>query len=511
MSITSFNFYLLLTVAILIYYLFPLKIRWIGLFVINTLFLFSLNGYYEAFVAIIIVIWTYLGTLLISKYRDHLRISKTFLILLILGLISTLFFYKEQYLIVGTANNILKLFEITGSLSVFSTIAPLGISYFVLVLISYACEVYWGTIQVQKNPIRFLTFSLFFPILTSGPILKYKDTYPELFNTRRFDYSNFCFGLQRILWGLFKKLVISERLSIFVTSIYEKESIFQGIYIPLAAMAFTIQLYTDFSGCIDIIMGVSQLFGINLPENFNYPFSAKTISEFWRRWHITLGDWLKAYIFYPILKSSLFQKMIVRCQEVLGKKIGKKIPTWIALLLSWIIIGLWHGGGYNYIFGVGLYMGSIIVLSEMLDPLFIKIKKLLRINDQVFSWKLFQIIRTFLLFSFGLSFFRAPSLSEGFKLWKRAFSVWNPWILFAEPIEQLGLSPQDYRILQYSILVMLLAGIVSYQKKESIRELISKQNIVFRWLIYLVLYFVVVIYGKYGPGYVASEFIYKGF
>ena len=501
----------MVAVAILIYYILPAKFRWIALLASSGVFLFSAGGWKQAAMAIGIVLWTYLAALLIDRYKEKSKISKAILAVAVVSLVGSLLFLKEQIFFVNSGNKILGALGAGMSLSVYQVAAPIGLSYFVLTLISYVCEVYWGTVEVQKNPFRFLTYGLYFPILTSGPILKYNDTSKELFEAKSFDYTRFCFGVQRILWGFFKKIVISERLSVYVTAVYSDSNTFNGLYVPLAAMAFILQLYTDFSGCIDIIMGVSSLFGVELPENFNFPFYSKTLSEFWRRWHITLGGWLKEYILYPILKSGLCQKYGSVCREKFGKKKGKKIPTWTALIIAWFLIGLWHGGGYNYIFGIGLYMGIVIVLSEILEPAFAKIKQLLRINDQTFSWSLFQMIRTFLLAAFGISFFRADSLSSGFGMWKNAFAVWNPWILFADPVDELGLSTEDYRVLQVSILVLLVTAVISIREKKSIRELVAKQNIVFRWLVWIVPLFAVVLYGKYGPGYSAAEFIYKGF
>ena len=317
--------------------------------------------------------------------------------------------------------------------------------------------------------------------------------------------------MQRIIWGFFKKLVISERATVLVNTIYADYETYNGLYILFAAIMFMIELYADFSGCIDIMLGISEIFGIKLPENFDLPFYARTVAEFWRRWHITLGAWLREFVFYPMLKSKTWQKLSEITKKRFGKKVGKKIPVWLGLMISWLIIGFWHGGGYNYIFGVGVYMGIIIVASEIIETPTKKIVLALGLNQEAISYKLFQMLRTFILITIGNSFFRAVSLADGFRMWKRFFEVINPWILFDGSIYNLGLAEIDVKILFFSVVLLIIVGIIKIEKGEEIRVLIASQNIVFRWGIYIALLLIVVIYGKYGPGYSASEFIYKGF
>ena len=511
MNITSFEFYIMTAIAMVVYYILPLNKRWIVLFISSIYFIVRANGYVLAAITVAIAVWAYVATLFISKHRNNEKMAKAIISVGVLGMVICLLSFKEQAFFVNTSNIILNVASVQTRLSIYEFMAPLGISYFSLTLISYVCEVYWGTVEVQKNPLKLMTYGLYFPTLTSGPILKYNEHSKNILNGHRFEYKNLCFGTQRIVWGFFKKLVISERVAIVVNTIYSDAETYKGLYVPMAAALFALQLYTDFSGCIDIILGVSELFGITLPENFDKPFISKSLSEFWRRWHITLGGWLKEYVLYPILKSELFQKIGEKSKGKFGKKIGKKIPTWIGLLISWFLIGFWHGGGYNYIFGVGLFMGVVIILGEIFEPSFVKLKKTLQIDDKKFSWELFQMIRTFCIFSFGLSFFRAESLSQGFSMWKSV--IRNPGLgnLFDGSLSDLGLSMYDFGVLQVSVLFMAVAGLVSLNKKASIRELVAEQGVIFRWLFWLGLVLSVVVFGKYGSGYNANNFIYVGF
>ena len=511
MNISEWSFYILVACAVILYYIVPIKFRWFIIFVASFIFVISANGYKLAAITIGIVLWAYLWALVIMKINNKHVIKKFVCCGAVGGIVAALLFFKEQLFFVNTGNVILSHTFTDFRLKAYKIMSPLGISYFSLTLISYICEVYWETVSVEKNPLKFMTYSIYFPTLTSGPILKYKDRYKEIIDGKKFDYVKFCYGLQRIFWGFFKKLVISERLAIYVTTVYSDYIKYDGLYILMAFMAFTFQLYTDFSGCIDIIMGISELFGINLPENFDKPFCAKNLSEFWRRWHITLGAWLREYILYPILKSELFQRIGYWSKDKFGKKTGKKIPTWIALMISWFMIGLWHGGEYKYIYGVGIYMGMMIIIGEMLEPVFKMIKRVLKINEQAFSWRLFQRLRTCLLFTSGLSFFRADSLSSGFDMWKKAIANFNPWIFFDGSLETLGLSVYDFRILNASIFIMAAIGIISLKTNKDIRVWISEQNLLFRWLVWISLIISILVFGMYGVGYNASEFIYGNF
>lgn len=455
---------------------------------------------------------TYTTAAIIETHRKKIKITKFFLIICILINAGTLIVLKDSNFFMITGRCIQRMSGHEANLQNVSLLAPLGISYYTLTLIAYVLDVYWGTVQTENNPLKFMLFVGYFSLLTSGPIIRAGESKNNILEGHRFSYERFCFGVQRILWGLFKKLVISERIAIFVNSVYEDFTIYTGLYIWIAVFAFAIQLYTDFSGCIDIVLGVSELFGIYLPENFDLPFVSTSLSEFWRRWHITLGGWLRDYILYPILRTSLWKKMGDKAKKKFGKKFGKKIPVWCGMLISWFLIGFWHGGAWNYILGVGLFFGSIIILGEMLDPVFKKLISRFCINTECFSWKFYQIVRTFILFSFGLSFFRAYNgVREGIELWKAAVSVWNPWILFDGSLNKLGLDAKDWGVVIISVLVLIVSGVLRYNLKRSVREWLAEQNLVFRWGILYVLLFGVIIFGLYGSEYDATVFIYQQF
>lgn len=512
MNIASFVFFLFIGVTAILYYLVPLRMRWVVLLGANLYFLQQANSPWMNVIWLLGALITYLGarftTTLREKRPGWAKAITAISVLIVLGWMLAL---RDYAFFVNLANRILGVCG-RAPIMIGKLPAPMGISYYSLIWIGYLIEVYCGTCAGEKNVFKFLTFCGYFPIYTAGPLVKFQEVRAGILTGNRFDYQNVTFGIQRILWGLMKKLILSERLAIVVNLIYGDTYSYPGFYVWIAMVLFVFQLYTDFSGCIDIVLGVSEIFGIVLPENFDHPFLSRSMAEFWRHWHITLGGWLRDYVLYPILKSDLFQAIGRRSKKHFGKKLGKKLPTWIGLMISWFLIGFWHGGHWNYILGVGVFCGIIIIGSEILDPVFGKIKQLLRINDRTFSYRCFCRLRTFGLFMFSLSFFRAyGGMRQGLTNWKNALTVWNPWIFADGSLMHLGLDQKDFNLLWLFGGILVLSGVISYVKKESIRSIVARQNLVFRWILYLLLIYSIIIYGCYGIDFDSAAFIYQNF
>lgn len=495
MALTSFEFLIMVAVAALIYYIVPLKYRWLVLLAANGYFIFKADSLMEIGIFCFSALIAYLTALLIKRAKEKEKQGKAVLLAGIILTAGAMIFLKDA-----------------GFFHLKSVgLAPIGISYYSLTWIGYMLDVYWGTCEAETNFLKFMTFAGYFPGLTSGPIQRFKNVEPQLIEGKRFDSKNLYSGAERILWGFMEKLVISDRLAVYVDKVFDAPYTYSGFYIWIAYIFFVLQLYTDFAGCIDIALGVSEIFGITLPENFNLPFMAQTLAEFWRRFHMTLGDWLKDYILYPILTSRPWQKLGKLTKNKFGKKTGRKITSWCGLAISWFIIGFWHGGRWNYIFGVGILFGSVIILSEMLEPAFDRLNKFLHINTEAFSWKAFRVVRTWFIYMVGLSFFRADSLKTGFSNWGFALKVFNPWILFDGSLYEVGLTVSDYHILFVFLTVLVASGIIKAVKKCSLREIINRQNLVFRWILILLLLYAVIIYGCYGEGFSSASFIYQKF
>ena len=518
MSIISLQFFIFLIAVNLIYWICPSRFRWIILLFASYFFIWyaiSDQPYLIiVFTAETLLVW---GSALLLK-REISEKTKSLLVACnVTVLLLLLAAYKDAFFFTNNFNKLSRLFSWGKTLNAPNWAAPLGISYYSLILIGYLLDVRWGTVEEpQRNPLRLLLFAGYFPQMTSGPFSRYNDISTALFGEVKWSLKQTEYGLQRMLWGLFKKLVLAERLAVMTATLYDSqtapltENIYVGTAVIIGAFLYALQLYTDFSGCIDIVIGASELFGIPLAENFRQPFFSTSVSEIWRRWHMTLGFWLKDYLLYPTLKSKWMAGFRAFCKKRFGKKAAKDLPTYLGMLILWFCIGFWHGGTWKYIFGSGIVFFLIIVGGMVLKPTAMKVISFLRIDTDAWSWKFFQRCRSFCLFSFGVSFQRRDSLISGFRAWKTVFTGWNPWLLFNDTFLKLGLNRKNVDICILGLVVVLIVSMLQ-EKHGSVRKLISEQNLVFRWCIYLSLLFSVLILGRYGPGYDPSAFIYGGF
>lgn len=511
MSLTSAQFLLYFAVSLLVYYLLPGKIQWIGLLIFSVAFYVLSVTPYTIVYLLVSVVSTTACVNWIAKCRSEKKESGA-AIALAVGLvinIGILALLKYSNFFSSNINRMSSLLGGSLNLPAINLLAPLGISFYTMQVLAYLLDSYWGIVVPERNLFKTALFFGYYPQLTSGPIARYADVGPQLFSGHRFDAQKVMDGIVRILWGIFKKLVISSRCGIIVDTIYADTVTYQGLYIWLAAGLFMLQLYTDFSGCMDIILGASECYGIVLPENFRTPFFSRSVQEFWQRWHITLGGFMRDYVMYPVLRSKLCRKMTKWIKAHFGKKAAKQIPSYLAMLCVWLLMGLWHGGSWKYILGQGMWFWTMIVLSQMLEPCFKKIKSTLNINTECFSWHLFQSLRVYLLVCVGNMFFRLGSFTEALRTIKLGFSEWDIRFLLDGSLYELGLGEKDFRLMIVSLGVLLLVDVLN--DKESVRKRLARQNIVFRYLILLLLIFAILIFGMYGIGYDAQSFIYEGF
>ena len=510
MSFVSLDFLYFFLLAAIIYFIMPKKAQWIWLLVVSGFFYYKMTAWYQAVNLIVFLLINYISSIVMSRQtskRKPVFVGVLTFDVVYLLLFKYFSFFYPLFRAIGLSDAVL------GSAKAYLLeYCPMGISYIAIIVIGYMTDLYWENVTVQNNPAKFALFACYFPQIISGPLVKYKEMDGNLWGEKHsFDYNRVVRGLERVLWGVFKKLVISGRAGVIASTIYDNYLYYNGFYIPIGVGFYIIQLYTDFSGLMDIVIGISEIMGIEMPENFNTPFNSETISEFWRRWHITLGRFLKDYVLFPMQMSKGFRKLRKAYKNKVGKEFEKKynIPRYLTMLVSWIIIGFWHGGGWNYIFGVGVYMWAVIVLGEVLEPQFKKLTEILQINTECFSWHLFRRIRTLMLYMFGVSFFWAENIRAGFALWKSAFSRFNPWIFFDRSIYDLGLSREEMLILVFSVLVLLVVS--HLQQKDSVRNILNKQNFVFRLIVFLALFVMTVTWGYYGAGFNAASFIYGRF
>lgn len=511
MGITSFYFLCFFALILILYYGLPGRFQW-GLLLVCSVayYLLSGNGMLILY-PIVSVTACYAGIRLLAAVpQEDVRERRLILLLTILVNIGILVVLKYVNFGIYTIDGIAKLFGSSETLiESVDFLIPLGVSFYTFSLLGYVVDVYYGIAEPQKNYLKLMLYGMYFPVILSGPILKYREHGQQFFERHAFDYQRVTRGLQRMLWGFFKKLVIAERLGTLVDTVYGGCGDYPGAFIWVATVCYAFQLYTDFSGCMDIVLGMSESLGILLPENFQTPFFAGSISEYWRRWHITLGVWMKEYVFYPVLRTGFFTKLNQSWREKFGKKKGKQYATFAAMFILWLTVGIWHGGDWKFVIGSGLLHWFYIVMEELLAPPSARLMERWHIDPKCRTIAVVRMVRTFFLVCIGDLFFRAASVGDAFAMLKGAVSVWNPSVLWNGALFELGLDRIEMSIAFGALLLLLAVSIL--QQKGSVRDRIAGHALPIRWIIWYALLFGVILFGCYGPGYSAGEFIYQGF
>lgn len=421
MTITSSYFFLFLIVGLIIYYLPFLKKGQKYILLVASIFFYftNLNTDWWKIVFVLLYIWgfCYIGTLFISKTKGKLK--KFLLTICLLGVSFSLFLFKYAYNLVSAFRD---LFSISAEFNFLNFAAIMGISYFALSGISYILDVYWENIPVCKNPCTVALFLIYFPQMISGPITQMGQMQAQFEKEHVVDVEKMKRGIRRMLIGYVQKLVISARFGQVVAYWSVNRDSFSGITNVLAILCYAIQLYTDFSGCMDIIMGVSELFGIDLPENFEAPFLSRSVKEFWVRWHMTLGNFSKTYIMYPLQMSKPIVKLGKTLKKKVSKKAAKRIPMFLAMFVVWMFIGVWHGCTPPFFMGAGFVPFFYIILADLLEPLNNKLNALFHVNQESKVVIELQRIRLNLFMCLTWVFLCAGTATNGFKVIGHSFA-----------------------------------------------------------------------------------------
>jgi len=426
--------------------------------------------------------------------------AKKYLIWGLLIVLGQLILFKSWGIAVGVLNKTRE--------NPLSGFMPLGVSYYTFMAISYMLDIYWKKIKYEKNIVPYAVFLSYFPHIVQGPIDRYSSLGKTLNEGTKFDYKNFTFGAQLALWGLFKKMVIADRMSIIANEILPNFNMYSGAFLLLAAVASAFEMYCNFSGCVDMVRGFSQMLGIELLENFNNPFFTKTVAEFWRCWHMTLSGFFRDYVFMPISISPKLNKLTKTVKGKYGDRPAKVVNLLIPTAVVWMLTGLWHGTGLNYIMW-GLYWCVLMCGSTALQPEFEKLNQLLHVKSDSFGWKLFQMVRTFFLFAIGRVITTSARPLDVLRIFKRIVLNFDFFSIFEFKTSITGLAAADMSLLLVALFV--LWAVSMFHRNGSVREKIAGCNIVTRWILFYALFFAVVIFGMYGPGFEAANFVYGNF
>jgi alginate O-acetyltransferase complex protein AlgI len=366
--------------------------------------------------------------------------------------------------------------------STFHIILPIGLSFHTFQSLSYVVEVYRGRQQPEYNLITYATYVMFFPQLVAGPIERPQNLLHQFYEEHRFDYDRVTSGLKRMAWGFFKKLVIADRLALYVNDVYAAPHNFNGLQLTIATVFFAYQIYCDFSAYSDIAVGSARVLGFNLMENFNTPYYSRSISEFWKRWHISLSSWFRDYVYVP-----------------LG---GSRVPKWrwsFNLLVTFAISGLWHGANWTYVVW-GLLNGFYLMMSGLTSRARNTVMARAGLAETTLLRSALQIAVTFILVCIGWVFFRAHNLGDACYILTH---FWTDWNFQAIGTEQFLLRQMPVAIAAIAVLEIgqLLHGRISFPK------LFIRMPIFIRWSAYTAFMLAVVLFGVYRE----TQFIYFQF
>ncbi|MDO4206536.1 MAG: MBOAT family O-acyltransferase [Lachnospiraceae bacterium] len=537
MTFTSFSFLIFMAATLVVYYVCPKKFRWIILLLASGTFYGIVCLKYMPFLifTILTTFFAAIGEEKIQdkrsaelkshkedwsseekkKYKQTTKIQKRLLLVAPLVLNFGILFVLKGYLQMALPNA-----GISAFLTSIHILLPLGISFYTFQSMGYLVDVYRGKTKAEHNPAKFALFVSFFPQIIQGPIAIYDDLAKQLYDGHDLEFENIKFGFQLILWGLIKKMVIADRAAPILNEILANKAEYGGFATLFAVLIYALQLYADFSGGIDIARGVAQMLGVTMAENFRRPYFAKSLAEYWRRWHITLGAWLKNYLFYPIAMSNGFFKIGKKAKKVFGSYIGKELPGCIATLITFLVIGIWHGANWKYV-GFGIWNGGILFISTLLKPVFLKMNEKLHIREKSFGWRLWQMLRTFLLVLGGYVFDIADGLGDAFSMLKNttagavtdlANGTAKAFLgSFRQMLMNLGMDGKDLVLIITGLIVMIVVSIIQEKSQKSLRGMIDQKTKWLEWVLMVAATMAVIILGVYGPGIKPGEFVYMQF
>jgi D-alanyl-lipoteichoic acid acyltransferase DltB (MBOAT superfamily) len=498
MLFNSGEFLLFFPIVTAMYFLLPKKLKNFWLLLSSYYFYMCWNAKY-ALLMLFSTVVTFLSGIVLERIkkstleekkktvRKKLAVAASLLLNL-----TVLFFFKYFNFSLDILQKVFALVRINLEVPHFDIILPVGISFYTFQALSYTMDVYRDDIYAEKNFFEYALFVSFFPQLVAGPIERSKNLLKQLAVPKKFDFEKAREGFLLMLWGFFLKLVLADRLAVFVDTVYGSYMEYGGWYLVVATVFFAFQIYCDFYGYSVIAMGAAKILGIDLMENFVAPYYAQSVTEFWRRWHISLSSWFRDYLYFPLGGSK-------------KGKVRKQLNRMVVFLTS----GLWHGAQISYIVW-GALNGLFQVVGDGLKPVREKIIKILQLNQNSTGHKVLRIVCTFTLICFTWIFFRADGMQQAIAIVNQMFIVKNPWILMDGSLYACGLDRQNFQLAIVGVIVLLVADYFKYKGIKIHQEIISQDYWV-RWLVIVGSILVILVLGLWGPAYDASSFVYFQF
>lgn len=495
MLFNSLQFFIFFPIVVLLYLIIPKKARYIWLLAASYYFYMCWNAWYALLILTSTVI-TYASGLLITKYADRPKAKKWVVAGSFIINLGILFVFKYWGFAISNLNGLFGLFGKAPVSASLNLLLPVGISFYTFQALSYTVDVYRGDVTAEKNPLRYALFVSFFPQLVAGPIERSSRLLTQLRSLdteTKVSLDKVKRGLFLMLWGLCLKLVLADRLAIYVNMVFDSCKNFGSTQLILAAIFFTFQIYCDFHSYSTIAIGAALVMGFDLMDNFEAPYLALTIKDFWRRWHISLSSWFRDYLYIP-----------------LGGNRKGKVRKYINLMIVFLTSGLWHGADWTYVIWGGLH-GMYQVIGEVLMPVRKFFRRIFGMREESFGFRLWQRLWTFALVVFAFIFFRADSVSQAVLFIRRMLTLPNPWVLFDGSLFTDTFPAVEFNVLFVGLLLLLFADILLLRKKKRIDAFISEQGTIFTGVVCVFLLAMLFAFGIYGPQFDSQQFIYFQF
>lgn len=509
MQITSNSFILFLIIGLLLYYIVPRRFQWAVLLVISYAYYMIVSVPAVLFLLYSTIVTYGCAMLIAGLYAkagpDRVSSRTKARKIVVLGLImdfGMLAVLKYSNFMILNLNMLFR-----SHLSLLDLMLPLGISYYTFSSAGYLLDVYWERIHAETDFFHYALFVSFFPQMLQGPINRWHSLGTQFSQEHAFSLHQFKQGMERILWGVFKKMILADWAAVYVDAVFADPDHYSGI-ILIGQLLYAVQLYGDFSGGIDVMIGVSQLFGITLEENFNRPYFATSLADFWRRWHMTLGLWMKDYVMYPLTLSKGMNRLGKKCKKVLGRKKGRLIPICISNIIVFLLVGIWHGSSWGFIIW-GLYNGLIIAFSNYFADRFAAAKKACHIRESSAGYHIFMVVRTFIITMIGNYVDLTHSFSDMFRMMRYAVTRFMPSQILEISSGKLGTAytPTALLILAIGCILLFLVSFLQ-ERGVRIRDTLSKWPLPVEFALCLVL---LICIPMFSPMAMARGFIYAQF
>lgn len=498
MVFNSVQFLIFFPVVFIVYFLLPPGIRYIWLLVSSYYFYICWNPQYIILILFSTVI-TYISGIVMEVLREgkeDIRLRRHCLkicvaLSLILNL-SMLFYFKYFKFAISTLNRIFGIIGAEVEISSRDIILPVGISFYIFQALGYTIDVYRGEVKAERNFLRYALFVSFFPQLVAGPIERSKNLLRQVDSPTYFDLENVRQGLLTMAYGLFMKVVVADRLAGIIDPIYGDWINHTGMDLAAATMLFAVQIYCDFEGYSQLAIGSAQVLGFRINQNFKTPYLCTNIREFWKRWHISLTDWFRDYLYIPLGGSR-------------KGRARKYINTMIVFLIS----GLWHGASWHFVVWGGVN-GFYSILQDSTESVRKKVYRFLKIDTKALFWRCLCGFVTFFLIDISWLLFRSSGVRQAISILYKIWNGFNPCYFFSDDFYNIFGSTKMFSIIVFSLAAVGVIDMIR-QKGFSLKEYLLKQQIIYRWSIYLILIFIIMLWGAYGNDYEQTQFIYFQF